>query len=74
MIGWQLMPLHWGQVTRNLAVSGVEFIGKVLAPIEGGETKSLKGSGQIKPIKGQGIKNIKGSGSIKPILGRGRKC
>jgi hypothetical protein len=61
---FQLMPLHWGQVSRTVNVSGADPASSAIGPTEGeGGTRPRKGRAKIKLIAGSGgTKSLKGSG------------
>jgi len=71
----QLMPLHWGLI-RNVELSSVEPVGKILPPILGGAVnKGVGSSAALKKVSGSAFLNpIKGRSRVKLVKGRGRIC
>ena len=63
---FQLMPLHWGQVTRKVTVDGGDIVSGILSDIDS--------TAEIDPIMGKAIiKKITGSGAVNAISSSDRQ-
>lgn len=73
---FQLMPLHWGQLSINFKVLGGALITGKIESLEGSGTSSLlKGTSSVVSEQGSGLsRNLRGSGKSSNVRGRGRLC